>query len=438
MTMDTVTVFTNAPVSSEERNALLTAKVTDLESDFKQFNVTCIPSVGAGKGEKPFVEGEPSSGMPLKTRQVASHSVVCGSIEPEKLLSFEAAGVREALTTYGLISRNEESLGSGGHACVEKWYDTNDEDLAVKIFQEQEGSGERQYFDKGEICALDFGTHPNLVSVHAFLLKKNDSNTYAVIKSKDTLTEAVKSDYHIAAVVYDIAPGEELFEVLNKVSLIRKSNGRQLVRIGSSVAEALDHLHKKGIVHRDVKSENIMVDLKNDDNPAKLIDYGCLKKIKNERTNSFVGTRFFFPPEVWSMVKDRSKSYDYLCDAWGLGCVLMDCMVGMTCCQYDNASKKLDSGKNNFNTMSKEMIEENTMNFAKLNDKDKKKVLDKAIYKQRHYHHHHKPDPEFISITVELLREDEEQRLTVSEARQRLSDLLVRMKSGSAARGTPM
>ena len=63
-------------------------------------------------------------------------------------------------------------------------------------------------------------------------------------------------------------------------------------------------------------------------------------------------------------------------------------------------------------------------------------VLDKAIHTQRRYHHYHKPDPEFISITVELLREDEEQRLTVSEARQRLSNLLVRMESGSAARGT--
>ena len=414
MIMDTVTGFTTAPVGSEEKNAPLPAKVADLETSFKQFNVTCTPSAGAEKGEECSGDGKSSSATPLNTRQVA--------VAVEGFHPFEAVNVREALTAYGLTFRNEKPLGKGGHAWVEKWYDNNDQGLAVKIFKGQKDSSKRQYFEKGEICALDFETHPNLVSVHAFLLKKNDSNTYAIIKSRDTLTEAVKSDYHIAAAVYDVAPGKELFRLIGKHSFFKKN---RLLRIASGVAEAIERLHEEGIVHRDVKTENIIVNLKNDDNPVKLIDYGCLKKIKNERTNSFVGTNYFFPPELWSRVNDRSKSYGYPCDAWGLGCVLMDCMIGMAPSQYDNASQKFDSGKNKLNKMSHKMLEENTMNFAKLSDQDKKKVLVQAIHAQ--HRHHHEPDPEFISITVELLREDEEQRLTVSDARKRLSDLLVGM-----------
>ncbi|UYM17216.1 protein kinase domain-containing protein [Endozoicomonas euniceicola] len=421
--MDTVTGFTTAPVGSEEKNAPLPAKVADLESSFKQFDVTCTPSAGAEKGEEGSGDGKSSSATPLNTRQVA--------VAVEGFHPFEAVNVREALKTYGLIFRNEKPLGKGGYASVEKWYDSHDKGQAVKIFKKQKDSSERQHFEKGEICALDFGTHPNLVSVHAFLLKKNDSNTYAVIKSRDTLTEAVKSDYYIAAAVYDIAPGEELFGLIGEHSLFEKN---RLLRIASGVAEAIEGLHEEGIVHRDVKTENIIVNLENDDSPVKLIDYGCLKKIKNERTNSFVGTNYFFPPEVWSRVNDRSKSYGYPCDAWGLGCVLMDCMIGMAPSQYDNASQKFDPRKNRLNKMSYKKLEENTMNFAKLNDQDKKKVLVQMIRAQRH----HEPDPEFMSITVELLRENEEQRLTVSEARKRLSDLLVRTESGSAAKGIVM
>ncbi len=62
------------------------------------------------------------------------------------------------------------------------------------------------------------------------------------------------------------------------------------------IALAIGHLHSKGIIHRDMKLENILIDK---DGYLKLIDFGLAKILRNfEETRTFCGTPEYLAPEM--------------------------------------------------------------------------------------------------------------------------------------------
>jgi cGMP-dependent protein kinase len=73
----------------------------------------------------------------------------------------------------------------------------------------------------------------------------------------------------------------------------------------------LDALQNIGIIHRDIKQNNIVIE-KN--GYPKLIDFSCCKKIMNEKTSTLIGTPFFIAPEIL-----KGKKYSYSCDYWSVG-----------------------------------------------------------------------------------------------------------------------
>ena len=58
---------------------------------------------------------------------------------------------------------------------------------------------------------------------------------------------------------------------------------------------AVSHIHSKGVVHRDIKDENIILDRETGD--IKLIDFGCGTLLKESAYRDFSGTPEFYPPE---------------------------------------------------------------------------------------------------------------------------------------------
>ena len=76
----------------------------------------------------------------------------------------------------------------------------------------------------------------------------------------------------------------------------------------------LETLNKLGIVHRNIKPENIIV---TKFGYPKLIDFSCCKIIESNRTRTLVGTPFYISPEVL-----KGAGYSYSCDYWGLGVLL--------------------------------------------------------------------------------------------------------------------
>ncbi|KAI9192972.1 kinase-like domain-containing protein, partial [Polychytrium aggregatum] len=89
----------------------------------------------------------------------------------------------------------------------------------------------------------------------------------------------------------------------------------------------LSYLHGKGIIHRDIKGANVLVDV---DGVAKISDFGISKRTDTERTYkrltnmSMQGTVPWMAPEV-----ARGKGYGAKIDIWSLGCLVLEMLTGI-------------------------------------------------------------------------------------------------------------
>ena len=88
----------------------------------------------------------------------------------------------------------------------------------------------------------------------------------------------------------------------------------------------LAYLHDKGVLHRDLKADNILLDV---DGTCKISDFGISKKTDNiygnDITNSMQGSVFWMAPEV---VRSEGQGYSAKVDIWSLGCVVLEMFAG--------------------------------------------------------------------------------------------------------------
>jgi hypothetical protein len=94
------------------------------------------------------------------------------------------------------------------------------------------------------------------------------------------------------------------------------------IRICSQVAEALDFAHERGLVHRDVKPSNVLLDGKKH---VYLADFGLTRRLDEGRTAepTLFGTIEYVSPE-----QIRGDEIDERADVYALGCLLYECLVG--------------------------------------------------------------------------------------------------------------
>src|SRR6266498_833420 len=103
--------------------------------------------------------------------------------------------------------------------------------------------------------------------------------------------------------------------------------GRALL-IGAQVASALDAAHARGMVHRDVKPANVLVEpgAEGEDH-AYLADFGLTKHVESHSgitgTGQFLGTIDYMAPE-----QIEGRQVDARADVYALGCVLFECLAG--------------------------------------------------------------------------------------------------------------
>lgn len=191
-----------------------------------------------------------------------------------------------------------ELIGSGGMANVYKalCHRLNRYD-AVKIMRDDTAaSTELRRRFRAESQAVAMLSHPNIVSV------------YDVSHSDD-----------IEYIVMELIDGITLKQYLQKKSVLDPS---EVLNFSIQIAKALEHAHSKGIIHRDIKPQNIML-LK--DGMIKVADFGIasLESDIEENNGETVGSVHYIAPE-----QARGQAPDARSDIYSLGIVMYEMLTG--------------------------------------------------------------------------------------------------------------
>lgn len=136
-----------------------------------------------------------------------------------------------------------------------------------------------------------------------------------------------QSEAGLPYLVMEYLDGPTLFDVIAREGAIQP---RRAARIAQKIARGLSHAHERGIVHRDLKSENVILVLE-DDEPdiPRLLDFGVarLKESGNERLTSagyVLGTPLYMAPEQF-----LGGEVDARADLYALGIILFEMLTGV-------------------------------------------------------------------------------------------------------------
>lgn len=111
----------------------------------------------------------------------------------------------------------------------------------------------------------------------------------------------------------------DLFDFITKSKVLDEKLAQFIFR---QLVQTIIDIHKKGIVHRDIKSENILIDMNTF--AVKIIDFGAAAYLKEGSYPDFNGTTLFSPPEWISQKQFIAES----ATVWSLGIVLYDMVCG--------------------------------------------------------------------------------------------------------------
>ena len=163
---------------------------------------------------------------------------------------------------------------------------------------------------------------------------KGDVHCRRVLNEKEVMVALSGSAWH-AQLVNTYSSENNLYMLLEYApagSLDQHIEwGRGLVRGGVASARfytacallGLEHMHARGITHRDVKPGNFLID---GEGYVKLCDYGLSKFLPlGSRTSTFLGTLAYIPPEMIT-----GEQYDHSVDLWGLAVTLHEMVTGTT------------------------------------------------------------------------------------------------------------
>ena len=196
---------------------------------------------------------------------------------------------------YKIIKR----IGEGGMATVYEGFDTRaNRIVAIKVLKDEianDSQSVKRFINESKAVAMM--SHPNIVRIYDVSVK--DDLKYIVMEHIDGIT---------------------LKSYMTKKGALSLA---ETVSYSEQILRALDHAHNKGVTHRDIKPQNILL-LK--DGHIKVTDFGIAKLPNTETvtmTDKAIGTVFYISPEQAS-----GKTIDQRSDIYSLGAMMYEMMTG--------------------------------------------------------------------------------------------------------------
>ena len=197
-------------------------------------------------------------------------------------------------------------LGRGGAGLVYKAKQVDaDREVAIKVLRlEKRGDSETVARFFREFRLLSTLTHPHIMTVYGVSLD-SDSSPYAICEFVDGAS--------LSRQVY----AEE------------RLDWKTIVQILLQISEACQYAHEQGVVHRDLKPDNILLQQKPQADFVKILDFGLSKVFidappdaKLTMTGQLIGTPHYMSPEQAGMKADART------DIYALGCILFELLRG--------------------------------------------------------------------------------------------------------------
>ncbi|GAA5883574.1 hypothetical protein JCM3774_002849 [Rhodotorula dairenensis] len=293
--------------------------------------------------------------------------------------------VRDADSGWSLqiVYAEREVIGKGSFGVVMRTELYSDTEQGTGVVALKRTRQDRR-FKCREMQIISAVSHPNIVKLLYYWYEADEGDL-----ELNLMFEFLPETLYLLYRSY-VKRGQDFPAILVKLYLY------QLLR-------GLAYLHARGICHRDIKPQNLLVD------PGTgrlvIIDFGSAKALKPDEPNvSYTASRFYRAPELLF----GSNEYDYAIDVWSAGCVLAELITGEVLFPGASAIDQISVIMRILGTPTREQIRSmnpayHETNFQKFEPVSLKQIIPLA-------------PPEQISLLAALLRYEPKKRLTAIEA----------------------